>query len=157
MKFLKSLLNWLGASRSISSIAAPDYVASHGNVARFVFNPRDLNRDGMPRPRVFEPELYLGEYETSVCGLNGTNEARIWFLGRTLRAAENKNAIAALEITTASAREVGLQCKPAPQANYPEHGVIVGWLSGSDDKPKRISAQQEMVAAVLQIRKPPDN
>jgi hypothetical protein len=48
---LSSWFTWLRARRVLG------FVADDGDVARFVFKPRDLNRDGLPKPKAFAPEL----------------------------------------------------------------------------------------------------
>ncbi|WP_155639777.1 hypothetical protein [Burkholderia cepacia] len=164
MRFLRALWNYF--TRSLRSETEPpllpgavgaDFVSADGKVARFIFNKRDIYANGTPRPKAFEPELHpdLGRYETSVCGLNGVHDDRLWHLGRTIRS--DKTAVAIAEISVADIRAAHLACEPLPQADYDEHGVILGWNSDPDAKDARMSAQQDLVAAISaqHVRKPP--
>lgn len=89
--------------------------------------------------------------ETSICGLSGVSEERFWHLGSTIRA--DKVALSAATLPINSLKKAALQCHPAGTEDYPEHGVIVGWHK--DDKDKRLSQLQELVAAVSAVKKPP--
>jgi hypothetical protein len=75
----------------------------------------------------------------------------MWFLARTVRAPIQP--IAALELPVAAVTAAELQCESAPEPNYAEHGVIIGW--DIDTKPKRLAASQALVAAVTAVRWPP--
>ncbi|WP_206999825.1 hypothetical protein [Trinickia mobilis] len=112
--------------------------------------------DGTPKPKAFEPEWHptLARYETSVCGLNGVSEDRLWHLGRTVRASANLTAIAALEIPVPQITAADLRCEAAPEIDYDGHGVILGWAADRDAKDERLAAQQELVAAVSQVKRP---
>jgi len=79
-----------------------------------------------------------------VCGLTGTPDERLWHLGSTVRA--NLSAIAAVEVSVSQVKAAGLTCESAPEENYDEHGVILGWDDDPDAKDKRLAAQQELVA-----------
>ena len=124
------------------------FVTDDGSVARFVFSKRQLLASGLPRPGAFEPEFHPGlrRYETSVCGLNGVDPNRLWYLGRTIRTIEGKSAIAALEVPVAAVIKAQLKCEAVPEPNYDEHGVVIGW--NPEDKSRRVSAQQELAASV---------
>lgn len=102
------------------------------------------------------PEMHpeLGRFETSVCGLNNVGGSRLWFLGNTIRSP--LPVVAAVELPVAGVIAVGLQCEAAPEQDYPEHGVIIGWDGGTDAKHKRIAASQDLVAAVTVVRFPPN-
>lgn len=130
---------------------APSFVVERGAVARFVFQARELNKAGLPKPLAFKPfnNLELQRQEVSVCGLHGVTTDRMWELGRTIRKQEGLNALAAIEVTVAQVRGVGaLRCEPAPEPNFLEHGVIVGWPSGEENKDARLALQADLAAAV---------
>ncbi|MGA3844084.1 hypothetical protein ACI2UC_14590 [Ralstonia nicotianae] len=124
------------------------FVTAEGSVARFVFNKRDLFADGRPKPKVFGPEWHpsFERYETSVCGLNGTTDVRLWDLGCTVRASSDLTAIAVVDIHVADVVAAGLSCEPAPEKDYAEHGVILGWDNEPEAKDKRLAVQQDLVA-----------
>ncbi len=152
MRFLRRF--WRSFSRSSP---APDagslcYVHPAGGVGRFVFEKRKLTKEGMPKPHVFEQERHpeQGHRETSVCGMNGVAITRVWQLGTIIR--HPMQAIAAVEVPVSGVTRIGLQCLPAPMTEYDEHGAIIGW---ADDKAKRVSDQQELVAAHTAVHRPP--
>ena len=126
-------------------------------MARFVFNVRHLSKDGRPKAGAFSPEYYNGRFETSVCGLEGVGDERLWHLGATIRAQAKLSAVAALQVSTKSISFVGLVCEPAPIVDFPEHGVIIGWADGDDEKHKRIAKQQALADAITttDVRRPP--
>jgi hypothetical protein len=132
------------------------FVTREGSVARFAFSKRDFFSDGTPKAKVFTPEMNpeLRRLETSVCGMSGVEESRLWFLGNTIRSP--LRAVAAVELSVASVVEAGLLCEAAPEQGYPEHGVIIGWDEGSDAKDKRLSAMQDLVATASGIHRPPE-
>jgi hypothetical protein len=131
-----------------------DFVTREGTVARFAFSKRDFFANGAPKAKVFAPEMNpeLRRLETSVCGMNGVEETRLWFLGNTIRSP--LLAVAAVEVPVASVVSAGLLCEEAPEEGYPEHSVIIGWDEDSDAKDKRLLAMQDLVAAVSGIRRP---
>ena len=106
---------------------------------------------GKPRPIAFDPEKHpdTGVLETSVCGMNGVQMARVWHLGATLR---KKAAIACVEVPLSVMPKAALKCEAAPVDGYPEHGVILGWKA---DKSERLVAQQELAAAATATHRPP--
>lgn len=97
------------------------------------------------------PETHpeLGHFETSVCGLNKIHWDRVWFIGNMIRAP--KPVIAAAELPIPEVANTSLKCEAAPEENYPEHGVIIGW---DDEKDKRLSVCQDLAAAVTSVRTP---
>lgn len=158
MRFLEPLSNWFTKLLARD----PRYVARDGDIARFVFQSRDLYKDGTPKPKAFAPERHpeSGQFETSVCGLNGVTYERVWYLGRTIRATSGLTALAALELAVERIVSVGLRCDAAPERpHYPEHGVICGWDSDPDAKDRRLAIQQELAAAVPQerVKRPPND
>lgn len=166
MQFLKRLLSAFSRSPgtdSQGSIQAssgaqggippdlPAHIQPEGSVARFVFNARNLFKDGRPKPGAFQPDFHpeLRRYEVSVCGLHGVSAERMWELGRKIRAGEGLAAIAAVELTVKSVVAAGLSCEPAPEPpDFIEHGVIVGWNPDPDAKSARLDAQNALVAAL---------
>lgn len=127
------------------------YVQAGGEVARFVFESRDLHADGAPKARAFRPDFHpeLKRYEVSVCGRVGVALERLWHLGRTIRAAEGKAAIAALPLAVDRLTSSGFLCEAAPDLpDFPEHGVILGWDPDPDAKSARLDRQNELAALV---------
>ncbi|MBF4049635.1 hypothetical protein ISI15_16525 [Burkholderia pseudomallei] len=156
MQFLRALWSFFTKSPQ-PEVAGGDFVTANGNVARFVFEKRHLFANGTPKPKAFEPELHpeLRRFETSVCGLNGVPDDRLWRLGRTVRA--GKAAIAVVEISVQAIEAAQLVCEPLPQPDYDEHGVVLGWSNDPEAKDARMSAQQDLVAGISaeQVRRPP--
>jgi len=153
MSFLRKLSTWFARLLDSNGIGG-NYISPDGAVARFVFESRKIKADGTPRPAAFEPERHPEKtiFETSVCGLNGVSNSRLWKLGKTIRS--DKQAIAAFEIKVEKVNAAGLQCHAAPESHpvdYPEHGVIVGW---DEDKSKRIAAQQRLAATIARTLRP---
>lgn len=139
-----------GKSPATSSSA---YVVQGGDVARFTFRPDDIfaggARPGCPKPKAFLPDFHpdLKRYELSACGLNAVSEDRLWELGRTIRAKENKSALAIITLTGARLTSVSLYTEPAPELpHFPEHGVILGWNQLPEAKSERLQIQTELAA-----------
>lgn len=158
-RFLDKLLSWFRESRRADT-DQPDgnqFFSRDGDLARFSFDKRDFSKDGSPKPRVFNPHPHPtnGVLETSVCGLTGVTDERLWYLGRTLRIGEHKQAIAAVQLPVSETESAGLRCDPDPDLSndYPEHGVIVGW---SEEKDRRISETQELLANISKVKRPPN-
>jgi hypothetical protein len=156
MQFLKTFLSWF----TVPPTPEPHrYVTEDGNVSRFVFSARDLFADGTPKPKAFKPDMHpdLQRFETSVCGMNGVSDERLWHLGRTIRAREGKTAIAVLELPVPKIITAGLICEPAPEVNYDEHGVIMGWNPDPEAKDARLAVQSDLAAAVpaSRVKRPP--
>jgi hypothetical protein len=146
---LSALSNWFKRPQQSST---PAYVTAGGSVGRFVFNRRrDFFADGRPKPKTFQPERHpvTGAFETSVCGLTGVSDSRVWLLGRTIRAQAGLSAVAQLVLPVKRIRAAGLECSAAPEQQYDEHGVIVGWNNDESAKSERLALQQELVAGVL--------
>lgn len=148
---------WLSGSsqehRQPSITSSSAYVVQGGDVARFTFRPDDIfaggARPGCPRPKAFGPDFHpdLKRYELSICGLNSVSEDRLWDLGRTIRAKENKSALATITLPNARVTSVGLYTEPAPELpHFPEHGVILGWNQLPEAKSERLQIQTELAA-----------
>lgn len=116
-----------------------------------MFDKRCLYADGVPKGKVFEPELHptLRRWETSVCGRLGVTDERMWTLGKTIR--PGKTCIAAVEIQVSRVVEAELHCEAAPE-DYPEHGVILGWAA--NDKDARLAQQQDLAEAHSRVLRP---
>lgn len=153
MKFLNKLLSTFRKSQETN--AAPqqvfDYISPHGSVGRFAFDKkRDFYAEnGKPRPKVFSPETHpeTKQIETSVCGLNNVSNDRVHFLGDTIRT--GLNAVGYVEITVSKVVECRLECKSAPEDNYDEHGVIVGW---NEDKAEQKIKCLDLVANYTSVK-----
>lgn len=157
-QFLNRLSSWFKGSRKPDS--DPDrqtdytFFPAEGDLARFSFSKkRDFFSGGDPKPRVFKPEKHpaTGVLETSVCGLAGVSDARLWLLGRTIRQ-DKKQAEGAVQLPISATQDAGLRCDPEP-TEFPEHGVILGW---SEEKDRQLSEQQELVSRVVEVKFPPD-
>lgn len=149
-RFLSALSNWF---KRPPQGDRPPYVSADGQVGRFVFNKkRDFFADGRPKPKTFAPERHpeTGVHETSVCGLKGVQDARVWELGRTIRAQAGLTAVAQLVLPVRRVFTTGLRCDAAPERDYDEHGVIVGWNGDDEAKSERLALQQELVIGVLE-------
>ena len=100
----------------------------------------------------------INRFETSVCALHGVNDKRLCQLGHSIRAP--KEMVAVCDIQVSAVDSAGLTCQASPEAaiNYPEHAVIVNWKLGNaeKDKDQRLSAMQDLAAAVISIRRSPD-
>ncbi|WP_143327996.1 hypothetical protein [Caballeronia pedi] len=160
MKFLKALSRFCNGFRAPDSKqreptqtpAAHAFVTESGDVARFIFDKRDLFANGSPKPKLFQPmwDEETARFETSVCGLNNVSDSRLWELGSMIRAKEGKAAIGAAMLAMPQIASAGLACEPWPMPDYPEHGVILGW--SVDEKDARLSAQQDLVSAIASAR-----
>lgn len=149
MQFLEKLRTWF--AQLLGAEPSEPYISPTGSVARFIFERSKIRHDGSPKPGAFEPERHpeTGMLETSICGLNGVSDERLWFLGRTVRS--DKQAIAAVEIKVEKVNAAGLVCRTEATEHFPEHGIIVGW---SDDKSVRMSTQQQLVATITRMMHP---
>ena len=132
---------------------ASQHVLPDGAVARFAFYSRQVSKTGVPKPVAFEPEEHpdTGRLETSICGLQDVSADRLWHLGQNIRR-DGRAAIAAIEVPVKAVLDTGLECVSAPEVDFPEHGVILGW---DTDKGKRQSIQQDLVAAHTAVHRPP--
>jgi hypothetical protein len=159
---------WLSGSskahRQRPTLSSPAYVVQGGDVARFIFQSDDIfaggTRLGCPKPKAFGPDFHpdLKRYELSVCGLNSVSEDRVWALGRTIRARENKTALATIFLPSARVTSVGLHTEPAPeQPHFPEHGVILGWSQLPEAKSERLQVQTDLAAlcSASDVKRPP--
>lgn len=146
-RFLTRLLTLFTGLRRSNNAA---FVTDFSDVARFVFDKRDLWPDGRPKRGAFKVDFHpdLKRYEMSVCGLNGVTEERLWFLGRTIRAAESRFAIAVVGMPVKSVVLAGLRCKAAPEYHFPEHGVVLGWNSNPEAKSERLQQQADLAALI---------
>lgn len=150
MQFRKWFSRWFIKSREPDAGAA--FIAPDGAVGRFVFEPRKLySADGKPKPHAFEPERHpeLRRFETSICGLVGVPQRRVSYLGETIR--PGLRALAIIELPVSVVVAAGLQCEAAPEENYPEHGVIIGW--DEDSKSHRMSVCQDLASGASNVRK----
>lgn len=94
-------------------------------------------------------EEQYDRYETSVCGLHGLADGRLWEIGSEMR--PDKNLIGAFEVAVSAVNNAGLSCQSAPVENYAEHGVIIGWKS---EKSEQLSQAQDLVANCPPMRIP---
>jgi len=118
------------------------------DLARFIFERRHIAKNGSAKQGAFLPELHNQQLETSVCRISRIDETRIWYLGKTIRS--DKFAVARADFAVAIASNQRLNCLPAPEVNFPEHAVLIGWPPMTDKaKQKAIAAQ---LAAVAEVR-----
>ena len=137
-----------------------EYVTSTGSVSRFSFSKRDFYETGEPKAKIFNQETHPETklLETSICGMNGLKNNRLWYLGNNIRA--GKTALAIVELNVKDIIDTKLLCNSDPveftnavgvNEQFEEHGVIVNW---NIEKDLRISEQQELVSKIKKIHKP---
>lgn len=139
------------------------YVSKGGKVARFVFKERDLIKSGsqvgLPKSGAFRLDFHpeLARHEVSICGLRNVAIERLWHLGRTIRQQEGLSAIAALRLDVGRIEGLTLRCEPAPMEDFAEHGVIINWPSGDDNKSAREDLRNGLAAMVTRddVLQPP--
>lgn len=134
MQFLMKLWKALGIS---SPSKAREERLSAEEVARFIYHKKDWYRatgetPAKAKPKIFLPELYESQWETSVCRTISISEQRIWLLAN--RARHPMPGLARANIHTNFVDNAGLYAKAAPdnERDYPEHAVIVGWPCTED-------------------------
>jgi hypothetical protein len=146
-KLLMLLRRWFPTPDRNPAVVAPDE-----ELARFIFERRYVDQSGRAKQGAFLPELYKGRLETSVCRIRGVAVARIWSLGKTVR--PDKVLYARADFLHSAAISKSLECLSAPEQNFSEHAVLIGWPHGSDEKMrhKAIAAHLAGVAAVSLAR-----
>ncbi len=119
------------------------------SLGRFEFDSKKII-NGRVHRKAFEPMRDEGtnRLETSVCDLDGISERRVKHLGNTIRIAEKRTAFAIVEVSKRIVEEVGLSWEAAPEANFPEHAVILGWQSGPEGKPLNMQRQVDIASRV---------
>lgn len=85
IQFLKEL--WKALKRSSPDKAGAAFVSSDELVARFVYDKSAWSKQPIPKPKpkVFYPEMYKGQWETSVCRISAAPEQRIWEIAHRAR------------------------------------------------------------------------
>jgi hypothetical protein len=145
-KLLTRLSRWIRTrnTMSIDEVVSPSEV-----LARFVFERRHIDQMGRAKQSAFLPELYNGRLETSVCRICEIAEPRIWALGKSVR--RDKTLHARADFPVSAALSQALECLSAPEPNFSEHAVLIGWPPGSNEKMrhKAIAAHLAGVATVL--------
>lgn len=161
MRFLNGLVtscrSWVSkTARRPAAGTGPEVPIDEGeHVTRFVFQKDRLYKDGRAKPKAFYPEPYRGALELSVCRLQGCAEDRVWHLGRTCRADVQLHVRA--DFPARAALDEKLRGFCAPEKDYEEHAVFVGWPEEPDgDKPLRLKMAQA-IAAASAVKKLPDN
>lgn len=153
IQFLKEL--WKTLKRS-----SPDKsgitVSPDERVARFVYDKSAWSKQAIPKPKpkVFYPELYKGQWETSVCRISVASEQRIWEIAN--RARSPRQALARADLTANSVKDAGLHTDPAPdfKGDYPEHAVIIGW---PDEKERQMALAIHLASSANLILAPGSN
>lgn len=144
IQFLKGL--WKVFKQSAPDNKETVVVSSDERVARFIYHKGDWSKQPIPKPKtkVFMPEKYEGQWETSVCGLAATSEQRIWEIANQTRSP--LKALARADLIVSAIEEVGLRTVSAPdlKKNYPEHAVIVGW---PDEKEKQMALSIQLISS----------
>lgn len=123
-------------------------------VARFVFSERHIDKKFRNvKWQGFMPMLYEGNFETSVCRNTGIQESRVWELSRVCR--HPMQALARADVGIVVAHEALLMAQAAPQPNYAEHAVILGWppITNDDKSPQMMAAT--LLATSAQTISPP--
>lgn len=123
-------------------------------VARFCFDRDFYAETGNPKAKVFEPELFQGKHETSVCRKTNISEERIWEISKIAR----KPSIGRADLSVSVVLEKNLTAESAPnvELNYPEHSIIIGWPAGQEEteKAKRKSIAQDLAFCAKSVRIP---
>jgi hypothetical protein len=132
MQFLKALLKALKKSSPNKSKASE--VGDSEVVGRFAYQKSDFFKDPLKtKPKLFMPMQENGVWETSVCRVGDIQTERMWTIGDTVR--KPKMAIGVSKLDVQQILQAGLTAKAAPEPNYIEHAVILGW---PDEKEKQM-------------------
>lgn len=135
IQYLKEL--WKALRRSTPDKNETATVTLDERIARFIYHKSDWSKGTIPKPKpkVFYPEMYEEQWETSVCRASYATEQRVWEIAN--RARSPLPALALADLTANSVINAGLLTKSAPdnEADYAEHAVIVGW---PDEKEKQM-------------------
>jgi len=124
-------------------------------VSRFIFDRDRLFKDGRPKPKAFFPDQHplTKVRELSVCQIDKTPDERVWHLGRTCR--KGLALLARSDFATKVAEGKKLKGYAAPEKNYREHAVFVGWPAEEGEaKPLRMHIAQEIAANANTLKAP---
>lgn len=124
MQFLKALLKALKKSSPNKSTTSE--VNNSEVVGRFTYQKGDFFKDPLKaKPKLFLPMQENGVWETSVCRVSNIQTKRMWTIGDTVR--KPKVALGVSTLDVEQILQAGLSAKSAPETNYSEHAVILGW------------------------------
>lgn len=144
IQFLKGL--WKALNQSSQNKEDALTLSSKEGIARFLYDKSAWSKEPVlkPKPKVFYPEFFEGQWETSVCRTSCISEQRIWEIAHKAR--EPRLALARAELIAGSVEGVGLSTVSAPdlERSYPEHAVIVGW---PDEKEKQMALAIQLVVS----------
>ncbi|CAE6724339.1 hypothetical protein R69619_01709 [Paraburkholderia nemoris] len=138
--FLKRF--WPGQSRpEASQDATVPPIGDQECLGRFVYHPKDVSRSqGVAKPKVFMPEQHpeTEEWETSTCRMGQLTDQASWDIGDRIR---GMSVVARADIDASGVVDSNARCQAAPQPDFDEHAVIVGW-------PNEKEAQKAIAAAL---------
>lgn len=144
---------WKALKQSSPDKAETVFVSPDERITRFVYDKSAWSKQPIPKPKpkVFFPEMYKGQWETSVCRISAAPEQRIWEIAH--RARSPRPALARADLIASSVKEAGLCTASAPdlEKDYPEHAVIVGW---PDEKEKQMALAIQLVTSANLVLAP---
>lgn len=144
IRFLKGL--WRALNQSSQNKAEVVLLSPKEGIARFIYDKSAWSKQSVqkPKPKVFYPELFEGQWETSVCRTVAASEQRVWEIANKARSP--LLALARADLSAGSVEEAGLRTVSAPdlENDYPEHAMIIGW---PDEKEKRMALAIQLVLA----------
>jgi hypothetical protein len=132
------LLRLLGDSPRQAAGGEPP-IPDDQSVSRFIYSSDLIYKDGgKAKTGAFMPrfERDFNRHETSVCHLNGSDDARVWQLAVDSRPGQELRGRVDFAVGLATAQE--LSCLSSPEHNYAEHAVLVNWPLEKEDQ-KRIA------------------
>jgi len=151
MRFLRGLATYF-RNWAANKVRVP--LRAEESVTRFVFRTEHLFKDGRAKPKAFMPETHpaTGEFELSVCRLEGCPEQRTWHVGKTCRRDVALKARADFPADVAFQNQ--LHGFRAPEPDYAEHAILLGWPPADGDKSHRMSIAQALADAA-RVHAPP--
>lgn len=151
IRFLKRL--WKALNQSSQNKAEVLILSPNEGIARFIYDKRDWSKQPVlkPKPKVFYPELFNGQWETSVCRTADVSEQRVWEIANKARSP--RLAFARADLNAGSIEETGLRTVSAAdhENDYLEHAIIIGW---PDEKEKQMALAIQLVVAANLVLPP---
>lgn len=112
-----------------------------GVVARFLLEKHFVPTKALVKPRAFLPDLYNGEYTTSIIAADGLSDDDVWAIGREhVAAPREKRLYGHASLVVRDVLATGLVIRKAPEPP-PGHREMVGWPAAKEDQ---ISIAQEL-------------
>lgn len=142
MRFLTRLLRAFAGSGSKSKV--PATVGENEPLTRYLFLKDHVHpKKRMVLPRGFLPDL---RGETSICRTLGLSENEIWNIGKRIR---RDPVLARADFLAATVFRLKLRVDAAPEKDYKQHAVIVGWPA--EKHARKMLAVEMSQAATLQL------